>query len=344
VRQVPSARAMNRLRILTYHRIAPYDRYSVLTNVSATPAAFAAQMRWLRRRYHVVGLEEVRRAATAGARLPERAVLITFDDAYEDFARVAWPVLQRHGFPVILFVPTAFPSDPQTPFWWDRLKAAIMLTREERLDALGISFRLRSKSSRYRAYRQILRSVKRMRHEDGVRAVSAVCNQIGEPEFKAPSVLDWPALRNLANEGVTLGAHTRTHPIMTRIPRHQIRSEVVGSREDLRREIGADPLIFAYPSGDHNEEVIRVLREEAFILGVTTETGHNDLSYGGLLRLRRINITPRTTLPIFQLKLSSIFGRVAEWLYPRKLSATLEGRDPSDSQSPGSQQETNLSA
>src|ERR671914_537157 len=59
------------------------------------------------------------------ADLPPRAVLLTFDDAYDDFAEVAWPLLRHHGLPATLFVPTAYPDVPGRAFWWDRLHQAV---------------------------------------------------------------------------------------------------------------------------------------------------------------------------------------------------------------------------
>jgi peptidoglycan/xylan/chitin deacetylase (PgdA/CDA1 family) len=66
-------------------------------------------------------------AIAAGAPLPPRAVLITFDDAYDDFGKTAWPILQHFRLPATLFVPTAYPDQPQRAFWWDRLYRAMVL-------------------------------------------------------------------------------------------------------------------------------------------------------------------------------------------------------------------------
>ena len=59
------------------------------------------------------------------ARLPRRAVLVTFDDGYRDFAAHAWPVLRAASVPATMFVATGAADSPSTPFWWDRLWAAV---------------------------------------------------------------------------------------------------------------------------------------------------------------------------------------------------------------------------
>jgi peptidoglycan/xylan/chitin deacetylase (PgdA/CDA1 family) len=94
--------------ILMYHAVAaePNDATRAL---SVTPGAFAAQMAVLRER----GLAPVTAVALAahwrsGAPLPERPVVITFDDGYEGVHRHALPVLAAHGFPATLFVTTGW--------------------------------------------------------------------------------------------------------------------------------------------------------------------------------------------------------------------------------------------
>ena len=64
--------------------------------------------------YTVVGLDAVLDHYSLGKPLPDRAVLITFDDGYRDTLENAMPVLQKHGFPAVIFVPVAY-MDDETP-------------------------------------------------------------------------------------------------------------------------------------------------------------------------------------------------------------------------------------
>jgi peptidoglycan/xylan/chitin deacetylase (PgdA/CDA1 family) len=49
--------------------------------------------------------------------LPERSVIFTFDDAYRSFSTYAFPLLQKYGFPAIVFVPSGFVGGMNA---WDR--------------------------------------------------------------------------------------------------------------------------------------------------------------------------------------------------------------------------------
>ncbi|MCA9999560.1 MAG: polysaccharide deacetylase family protein, partial [Anaerolineales bacterium] len=115
---------LNLLRVLTYHRVDdPEKRPSLYPRVTVTPKEFVGQMQHLVAGYNPVSLDQVLEAMEAPVlrALPPRAVLVTFDDAYCDFAEQAWPVMKRYSIPATLFVPTAFPDQPQRTFWWDRL-------------------------------------------------------------------------------------------------------------------------------------------------------------------------------------------------------------------------------
>ena len=86
------------LRILDYHRIGSAEAEADTADpalFSATPEQFEVQMQLLAEQYHVVRVEDVILALQGKHVLPPLSVLITFDDAYQDFKTYAWPVLRR---------------------------------------------------------------------------------------------------------------------------------------------------------------------------------------------------------------------------------------------------------
>lgn len=96
----------DRLPVLLYHRIAE-DGSADLARYRQAPAAFAEQMRWLRRNgYHAVTADDVVRHLADGRPFAGRPVLISFDDGYCDFHDAAWPILHAHDFTAEIFVVT----------------------------------------------------------------------------------------------------------------------------------------------------------------------------------------------------------------------------------------------
>ena len=90
--------------ILCYHRLG-----SGSSKMIVSPANFEAQMAWLvRNGYRVVRLSELSGFLAGRQPLPQRAVVVTFDDGYESFYRQAFPVLKKYGLPATVFVYTDF--------------------------------------------------------------------------------------------------------------------------------------------------------------------------------------------------------------------------------------------
>jgi peptidoglycan/xylan/chitin deacetylase (PgdA/CDA1 family) len=279
-----------RLTVLTYHRVDEERAAPLLYPglLSATPEEFDAQMRHVKTRYRPLSLAELRAVRRNKADLPTRAVLVTFDDAYCDFAVHAWPTLRELGVPVTVFVPTAFPNTDRL-FWWDRVWAALGAAAPDQGDRLA----------RFRALRTEFARLS----DDELRAeVDRLTAELRGPA-PSPSVLGWEALRSLAQEGVELAPHTRTHPRLDRAGRDAVREELAGARRDLEREIGSVPPALAYPGGGHDPRVVEVAAELGFELGFTTERGGNDIRRADWLRLRRINVGRRLGHEAFRAQL-----------------------------------------
>jgi len=302
-----------------YHRVAEVKDTATIDSrsVSATPSVFAQQMRHLARYYRVLAMPDVLDMVTRKQPIHDRSVLITFDDAYADFADFAWPILRQLRLPATLFVPTAYPGRPEMAFWWDRLYQAFGCTHRSELRDTPLGTLSLAPDLRHSSLRALQNYIPTIAHDEGMRLVDRVCAQLIETPATCGSVLDWDQLRLLARDGVTLGSHTRTHPILTQLPPDRIREEVQGSQQDLKKEIGYALPVFCYPNGDHDDTVTSILHEEGFRLGFTTLVGDNAMDSADLLRLRRIGITPRSSLPIFSLRLLRPGMYLDAWRYQR---------------------------
>ncbi len=109
--------------VLMYHRVdadTPAD--AVGRSLTLEPAAFAAQLAWLRD--HHIGtmtMDELADALAHG-RHPRRTVVLTFDDGYADAATVVTPILQRYGARASFYVSAGFLGDGRH-LTWPQLRA-----------------------------------------------------------------------------------------------------------------------------------------------------------------------------------------------------------------------------
>lgn len=95
-----------KLPVLLYHHVGP-RRPGTSVPLTVSPGKFERQVRWLARRGYVgIRPSDWLRWRREGTGLPDKPVLLTFDDAYADVAEYALPVLQRHGFGAAVFVVT----------------------------------------------------------------------------------------------------------------------------------------------------------------------------------------------------------------------------------------------
>jgi peptidoglycan/xylan/chitin deacetylase (PgdA/CDA1 family) len=99
--------------ILLYHyiRANPDPRDVAGRQLSVPPPEFARQMDWLAAHgYHPTTLERARLSLERASYLPDKPVILTFDDGYADLYTAAYPVLKRHDFPAMAFIPSSYPG------------------------------------------------------------------------------------------------------------------------------------------------------------------------------------------------------------------------------------------
>ena len=93
--------------VLLYHHVGP-EREARCRGLTVSPEVFARHISTMSAMGYTGITPDDWVAYVHGAReIPERCVMITFDDAYADLVEFALPVLERHSYPAIVFVPTS---------------------------------------------------------------------------------------------------------------------------------------------------------------------------------------------------------------------------------------------
>ena len=81
------------------------------------------------------------------------------------------------------------------------------------------------------------------------------------PSLKGRSMLRWDNIREMHQWGITFGAHTLTHPDLTRLPLDQTESEIYDSKSIIEDAMGFPVTCFAYPSGRYNDRIRELVRQ-----------------------------------------------------------------------------------
>jgi peptidoglycan/xylan/chitin deacetylase (PgdA/CDA1 family) len=262
--------------ILKYHRVN--DHRDPFFEAMGT-AVFQRQVQHLARHYTVLSVEELMDRVRAG-RLPRNAAAITFDDGYRDTLTHAAPILAAHGLPATVFLATGFMGTTEVP-WYDRLAGAFKQSPRSHVVApTGEELPLETVEDRLRALERVRGHLKSLSEDQFRRAFHRQLESLGATERQSTknAMLSWDDVHALRGLGFCIGAHTVSHPILSRVTPERARAEVLGSREMIQGACGITPRAFAYPNGgpaDYTSTVVDIVREAGFSCAVTTRFGVN---------------------------------------------------------------------
>lgn len=228
--------------VLGYHGLRPDDQAPAtmpLESLHVRVSNFDAHCRLIRDTCHPISLDDWRRAA-AGGRLPDRPVLITFDDGYRSVSTIAAPILAKYNLPAAVFV-CSEPIAERRLLWFD-----VIASRD------GDAAVEQWKTHDYESWRRDCVSSLPTAADDDPRAVMTVAQ-----------------LRTLSEQdGIEIGAHTARHPILARAAVPRQHEEIVEARDAIAGWIGRDVRAFAYPNGrpglDYSPATVGILADLGF--------------------------------------------------------------------------------
>lgn len=193
-----------RVPILMYHYVSepPAGANDIRRGLSITPATFENHLRLLKTNgYHTISLHQLMLHLTRGEPLPEKPIVLTFDDGYRDNYENAFPLLQKYGYTATFFLITNFIDEGR------------------------------------------------------------------------PAYLTWDQVKELAQAGNEVGAHSRDHPDLRGRGTDFLVWQILGSKEAIQNGAGITPRFFSYPSGKYDADTIAILASAHYWGAVTVKQG-----------------------------------------------------------------------
>ena len=264
------------LLVVGYHAVVaddtPPDDYRLRSAISRRD--LARQLESLARDFTPVSVDDVERWVGGHDSLPPSAMLVTFDDGYRNNLDLAAPELARVGVPGLVAVATDLIGSDAL-MWTHELDERVLQWPGGELPvpgggaatvSAGAPARMRL-AARIRAECKLLSTDDRQRYLDSLRDRPV---HLSEWQHQLYDFMSWDEVRSIQQSGWTIGSHTMTHPILSRLHERAVRAELTGSKHRIEQETGRECLSLVYPNGglqDVTDDVIRIGRDVGYRLG-----------------------------------------------------------------------------
>lgn len=303
---------MSRLYIVMYHytRDLVHSRYPKIKGLDIN--LFREQIAFLKKNFDIVTMEQVIEASKGARKLPQNAMLLTFDDGYIDNFTFAFPILEENGLQGSFFIPGKTFSTHQL---LDVNKIHYILasadTRKlledvfERMDFYrGQEFEYPSNQELFKNYAVANRFdskeiifVKRILQtalpEDVRNHISSDLFKkyvgISEEQLAYELYMTREQIRTLKRHGMYIGLHGYDHYWLGDLSEDKMKEDITKSVEVMDEFIDHNQWVMNYPYGSYNQGVLDFIKARGACIGLTTEVQAADLTANDILRLPRLD-------------------------------------------------------
>lgn len=319
------SRTVAPLTVITYHGVLPAGYKSedaFLDNTLVTEGAFRSQLRLLKKHYNVISPDECLLWLREGGNLPERAILLTCDDGLLNHLNVMVPILKDEELKCLFFVTGSSLESSPTLLWYVELylllKQAPVRQDPIHLRGIVISGLSADPEQRRVLWLTLLKKLSQVDAEARRGFLQdAAAGLALPPSWKMRylddpmrrdrfQVLCLPELKKLTNAGMTVGAHSLSHPMLAEQSAELVHAEIAECRKALEESLGGQVWAIAYPFGDPasvGEREFRLAQDAGYDCGFVNVGGVFDAA-SSRFRLPRVHVTAEMSLAVYEAHLS----------------------------------------
>lgn len=257
---------------------------------------FERQLRWIKAHFPVISLPEAASLLSSG-NIDSPKVVITFDDGYSNNAKIALPMLQKHGLSAAFFVVTD--ELDGGIMWNDVITEAFRLTQNtnfklstsecfgthnneldgSQLKAFeAMAFSLNNLSSRQEQAEQLIQQVKYLSASARERFMDYLVDLLGvDGRLPQSLMMTSEQVKLLSDSGMTVGAHACRHDVLTSLSTAEAQLQITQSKSVLESITNQSIDYYAYPNGklgiDFTHEHAQMVKAAGYKAALSTTRG-----------------------------------------------------------------------
>ena len=318
--------------VITYHGVAPEGYRSLdpaLDGALVTRDALRRQIRLLQQHYCLITPEEFRKALSSNDPLPSRSVLLTCDDGLKNTVTDMLPVLQETGASCLFFaLGQAVQSEPSL-LWYEELYLILLHAPDlSRLNAPEFALQYGPRTLRT-LWWDLVRVLSTHDSHSRARLTEIIRSQLGgaaqmlhedDSSQRRFLLANCGELKQLVAAGMSIGAHSICHPILSACAPDVNRKEIEGSREILSAALNVPVWAFAYPFGDDESVGTREVNAARAAGYDCAFVNHDDNAGAEFDRfaIPRIHVTSDMSLAEFEAHLSGFYRALRRRFLPAR--------------------------
>lgn len=241
---------------------------------------FDKEINFLKRYFDIISLDQITEALHEGKGFKRPSVAVTVDDGYKDNYDLLYPVIKKHQIPITIFLSTSVIGTHER-LWFSHLSEVLLNTTKKNLSLNGVfnrTFPLKTIEEKRTAYNTIVQKLKTVETQKRDDYLHLIDERLGMPRNTQRLMMTWDEIREMHKNGVTFGAHTDTHPILSMVPIEIGIQEITDSRCKIEQELQTRVRHFAFPNGrpqDFTEELRSFCRNSGLDTVSSCEYGNN---------------------------------------------------------------------
>jgi peptidoglycan/xylan/chitin deacetylase (PgdA/CDA1 family) len=235
---------------------------------------FEKYLEFFQENFRIIDLNELYSIIKIGEPIKERLALITFDDGYRDNYDVAYPILKRMAIPAIFFVTTSLIGSNVVP-WWDEIAWHVRKLAGQTFklnnwpDPITLPTTIDAES-----IRRVLNRIKSFpaKIELQLQELRVFTDQEIPAELSNNLFVQWEHLKELEQNGISIGAHSHTHRILSSLNREDLIFELTESKRLLENYLNKPIESLSYPVGGestYNNSMFKLLDNIGYQVGFT---------------------------------------------------------------------------